>query len=118
MKKIYEHLEYARVGHYEAILESEGIPTLVKNLGASVGTGEIPFTEVFPELWVVNDEDYDRALALLEAYQPPDTTGLTDWTCPQCGERVEKEFGECWNCSTLRPPAPGGTDENAPESAS
>ena len=114
MKKIFEHMEYARVGHYEAILESEGIPTLVKNLGASVGTGEIPFTEIFPELWVVNDEDYDRALHLLESYQPPDTAGVTDWTCPECGEFVEKEFGECWNCSTVRPSGETESDEIEP----
>ncbi len=103
MKKIYEHLEFARVGHFQAILESEGIATLIKNQSAQVGAGEIPFTEVFPELWVVDDNDYDRALKLLEEYQPPDTEKLTDWTCPKCGEFVEKEFGECWNCGTVRP---------------
>jgi hypothetical protein len=107
MKKIYEHIEYARVGHYQAILESEGIDTVVKNLEAQVGAGEIPFTEVFPELWVSNDADYDRAMELLEAYQPPDTSTLTDWTCAKCGEAVDKEFGECWNCGTIRPDEEG-----------
>lgn len=102
MKKIYEHIEYARVGHYQAILESQGIATLIKNLGAQAGAGEIPFTEVFPELWVVDDSEYDHALKLLEEYQPPDTDLLTDWTCPKCGEHVEKEFGECWNCGAVR----------------
>jgi rubrerythrin len=103
MRKIYEHYEYPRVGHFQSILEEAGIPTLIKNLDASSGAGEIPFTEVFPELWVVEDTDYDRALALLETHQPPDPTHLGDWVCPQCGEAVEKEFGECWNCGTLRP---------------
>ena len=103
MRKIYEHLEYARVGHYQGILETAGIPTMVKNLGASGAVGEIPFTEVFPELWVVEDGDYDRALELLEAYREPDTANLPDWTCPRCGEAVEKQFGECWNCGASRP---------------
>lgn len=103
MKKIYEHIEYSRVGHFQAILEEEGIATMIKNLGASVGAGEIPFTEVFPELWVVNDEDYDRALSVLESYQPPKIEEATDWICPTCGEEVGKEFGECWNCGRLRP---------------
>lgn len=103
MRKIYEHIEFARVGHYQSILESNGIATLIKNTGASIGTGEIPFTETFPELWVVEDSEYDRAMELLEDYQPPDTSDLTDWTCPNCGESVEKQFGECWNCGTDRP---------------
>jgi predicted RNA-binding Zn-ribbon protein involved in translation (DUF1610 family) len=25
------------------------------------------------------------------------------WTCPQCGERVDDNFGSCWNCQTDRP---------------
>ena len=103
MRKIYEHIEYARVGHYQSILESNGIATLVKNTGAAMGTGEIPFTETFPELWVVEDGEYDRAMALLTDYEPPDTSGLTDWKCPKCGETIEKQFGECWNCGTDRP---------------
>ena len=103
MRKIFEHFEYARVGHYQGILESEGIPTLVKNTGASIGTGEIPFTEIFPELWVVNDSDYDRAMALLEDYRTPSTENLSDWTCPKCGEEIEKQFSECWKCGEDRP---------------
>lgn len=103
MKKVYEHIDFARVGHFQSILESDGIKTMIKNLGASVGIGEIPFTEVFPELWVVNDEDYERAMAALESYTPPETEDTTDWTCPSCGEYVEKQFGECWNCSEPRP---------------
>jgi rubrerythrin len=117
MRKIYEHIEYARVGHFQTILEEAGIPTLVKNLDASVGAGEIPFTEVFPELWVVEDADYDRALALLESYQPPAPGLLDDWVCQKCGEAVEKEFGECWNCGTLRPEYADQLDESGTESA-
>lgn len=119
MRKIYEHMDFARVGHFQSILESEGIATMIKNLGASVGIGEIPFTEVFPELWVVNDEDYNRAMTALESYQPPEIENTTDWTCPACGEFVEKQFGECWNCGELRPPAQGKeSPPDPPESAS
>jgi len=25
------------------------------------------------------------------------------WTCPECGERVDDNFGSCWNCQTERP---------------
>ena len=26
------------------------------------------------------------------------------WTCPRCGEDVESQFSECWNCGSERPP--------------
>jgi hypothetical protein len=25
------------------------------------------------------------------------------WTCPQCGERIEGQFGVCWQCGAERP---------------
>ena len=25
------------------------------------------------------------------------------WTCPNCGEQVEKNFAACWNCEAERP---------------
>jgi ribosomal protein S27AE len=25
------------------------------------------------------------------------------WTCPKCGEQVEKNFAACWNCEAERP---------------
>ena len=41
-------------------------------------------------------------MAALKSYRPPETEEATDWTCPTCGEFVEKEFGECWNCGRPR----------------
>ena len=103
MRKIYENFDYAKVGHYESILNAEGIPTHVKNLGASIGLGEIPFTQIYPELWVVNDSDYDRAIELLKPIHELQTQEFKDWKCTECGAEVEGNFGECWNCGTLRP---------------
>jgi predicted RNA-binding Zn-ribbon protein involved in translation (DUF1610 family) len=25
------------------------------------------------------------------------------WTCPNCGEQIEKDFAVCWNCEAERP---------------
>ena len=25
------------------------------------------------------------------------------WICPKCGDRVDDNFGSCWNCQTERP---------------
>lgn len=103
MRKIYENLEFTRVGHYQSVLEAAGIKTWVNNLGASFLAGEIPQWEVCPELWVVNDADYDTALEILRPLHHPDLPTAPDWTCPHCGETVPGSLGECWNCRTPEP---------------
>ena len=27
------------------------------------------------------------------------------WTCPKCGEAIEPQFTECWNCGASKPEA-------------
>jgi hypothetical protein len=109
MRKIYEHIDHSRVGLYQSILESAGIRTHLKNVGASIGMGEIPFTQLFPELWVVEDSDYDHAIAILKPYHEHGFPVDSDWQCPGCGEGVDGAFGECWNCQAPRP-VPGGAE--------
>ena len=114
MRKIYEHIEFERVGHFQSILESVGISTHIKNLGASGAAGEIVFTQVYPELWVVNDSDYDRALEVLEPYYRQETTVGPDWVCSSCGSEVGGAFGECWKCQAPAPRLePGDCGEEA-----
>jgi len=106
MRKIYENLDFTHVGYYQSILEEAGIPTHIKNLGASSVMGEVPFTEVYPELWVVRDEDYERALDLLKPYdtaKPDPAREAAPWVCPACGSKVDGVFTECWNCGTDKP---------------
>ncbi|MBK1827140.1 DUF2007 domain-containing protein [Haloferula rosea] len=94
------------VGHFQSILESEGIRTEVRNEGGSSLAGEVPFTQVFPELWVIEPEDTERAKQLIETYLAEDSRSsatLKPWTCPNCAETVTAELAECWNCGTPFP---------------
>lgn len=107
MRKIYENADFTPVGYFQSILEEAGIPTFLKNMGASMGMGEIPFFEVYPELWVVNDEDYDRAIDVLGPYYAQQRAGpeapVPNWFCPSCDVEVEGSFEECWKCGASRP---------------
>lgn len=102
MKHIYTHIEYSRVGHYQAVLEEKGIQTLVKNKDAAIGMGEIPVVEIWPELWVVNDEDFEKAVEILKELNDVLERKIEPWVCQNCGKTVEYGFGECWNCGTLK----------------
>ncbi len=80
------------------ILEQAGILNTIKNQTTSMLAGEIPFAEVFPELWVLDDTDYDRARELLDGWSKAGTREGSEWTCSGCGEKHTSEFTSCWNC--------------------
>jgi hypothetical protein len=66
MRKVYEDQDMTMVGFYQSLLEDEGIETLVKNEYAQLAMGEIPFTQVYPELWVSDDSRYQDAVELIQ----------------------------------------------------
>lgn len=105
MKKVYENLEYAMVGHMKSILESKDIRCEIRNEGGVSVAGEVPFTQVYPELWVLSNADVPKAKAFIEEFRKTLDTGppAADWTCSSCGESVEGQFSECWNCSKPAP---------------
>lgn len=82
----------------QSVLESHGIPTFIKNQFASSVMGEVPFVEVCPQLYILNDRDLDRARQLLPP-ELPAPAQAEDWICPQCGVAIEGQFGQCWNCA-------------------
>lgn len=102
MKKVASRESLSYLGHLKALLEQEGIPTLIRNEGLAGALGEIPFLECWPELMVVDDEDEPRAKRLIAAYEAPGEPG-PDWRCPNCGEENEGHFGRCWNCGHSAP---------------
>ncbi|CAN5511859.1 hypothetical protein BH20VER1_BH20VER1_03450 [soil metagenome] len=100
MRKIFESSDSVRVGQYQSMLESDGIRTFVKNLNQSSLMGEVPFAEVYPELWIVEEGDFEEAQRLLASYTSAGSGRVADWICPRCGEEVPKELGQCWKCDT------------------
>ncbi len=105
--KVYENIDFSRVGHFQSILESRGIKTEIRNEGGSGVAGEVPFTQVYPELWVFSNADEKPAREIIARYRrenPAEPPGPA-WTCANCGESVDGEFAECWNCSQPAPEA-------------
>ena len=105
MRLVFENIDFTVVGHMQTLLEAEGIRTDLRNAGSAGLAGEVPYTQVYPELWVLDNADETRARAIIKDYQEKseDTPAGPDWTCPKCGETVEGVFAECWNCGTTAP---------------
>lgn len=67
MRKVYEDQDMTMLGYYQSLLDEAGIETMVKNEYAQQAAGEVPFTQVYPELWVMEDASYDKAVKLIRA---------------------------------------------------
>jgi len=94
--------ERTQAGLLKELLEREGINCLLRNDQLSSALGEIPFLECLPELWVVDDEVYPRAKQLLENWLSGEGEMTEPWTCPNCGEQHDGQFGSCWKCGAGR----------------
>lgn len=86
----------------QEIFSQEGIDCLLRNADLALALGEIPMTECFPELWVVDDEAFPRARLLLEGWLKEGNPEAGPWQCPNCGEFLDGDFGACWSCDTER----------------
>ena len=89
----------------KGLLESRGIPSEIRGEALFGSRGEIPFMEALPEVWVLNDGQAAEAVEFLRA-RSADPTAAVDpaafWRCAKCGESVEAQFTECWQCGTPR----------------
>ena len=99
MKKLTSVASTILIHHFRNVLEAEGIPCEVRNEHLGSVLGEIPFVETWPQLWVLNDLDYDRAKQLISE-QALDESPVRPWQCKSCGEENEGQFAACWNCGT------------------
>jgi len=102
MQKLFVSQMLVEVESLKDVLEQEGILCTIKNQQGSSLAGEVPFAEVFPELWVVNNDDFSKAQEFLEHWGDAQPAEVTDWTCLSCGEFHEKDFTTCWKCGKVR----------------
>jgi len=104
MIKVFEDFDISLVGYYQSILEANGIETFLKNQFGTSGAGELPFIEVIPQIWVLDEGDVDQARALIVELRNTDNiVNPSPWDCKECGEPQEPAFTHCWKCSATRP---------------
>ena len=96
MRRVYSSFNLLAVHHAKNVLETEGIRSTVRNEHLSSAMGELPPAECQAELWVLRDDDAPRAERLLR--DGAQTAGRP-WRCAACGEVLEPQFTQCWNCS-------------------
>jgi hypothetical protein len=102
MKLVYTHENRLLVNNAQNMLESRRINTLLKNEYAAGAMGDIAPIDSWMELWVLDEKDYQQAIALLNVLLNRLTTDTAreDWLCSQCDEHNDAAFDFCWKCKT------------------
>jgi len=101
MKLIYTNENRFLVGNAKNIVENSGMEVILKNEYAAGGTGELSPLDTWPELWVVNDSDYEKAVKLIDSALSPENA--TEWRCGNCSEINDASFEFCWKCHGRNP---------------
>ena len=102
MKKLTSAESLITINHYKNLLASEGINAHIRNEHLGGILGEMPFQDVWPELWVENPLDYDRALQLIDGDNLLQESPAAAWRCRACDADNEGQFAACWQCGTAQ----------------
>jgi hypothetical protein len=69
-----------------------------EQLAGAVG-GLAPL-DIWPELWVHDADELEQARLLIAAAMTKSETQQTAWICHACGEKIDPQFTQCWQCDT------------------
>ena len=84
------------------VLQMEGIASEVRTPFLGAARGDIPATECWSELWVLDDREAERASSVIRSALEPSGPAESVWKCRSCGEESEAQFGACWQCGSAR----------------
>lgn len=96
MKVIYTNESSFLVNNIKNLVEAEKIQVFIKNEYAQGAVGEISVFDSWPELWIVNDSDFERAVDIVESSRK--SNNKAQWTCTHCNEDNDASFEICWKC--------------------
>ncbi|MFT5082477.1 MAG: hypothetical protein ACI9Y1_000502 [Lentisphaeria bacterium] len=98
MKLIFSHQNPMIVENIKNIVELDGVETILKNASLAGAAGELAPMDTWPEVWVVNDDHYQRAIALVNSVS--DSKNTVEWVCGKCSEKNDAAFEVCWKCQS------------------
>lgn len=98
MQRVFTSSDPVLCGLLRSVLESAGIRCLLRNQYLHGAVGELPANECWPQVWVLDEADAPRAQRLIGETLPREGASGEVWTCPGCGEVLEPQFRQCWQC--------------------
>jgi hypothetical protein len=98
MKMVYSNESLFLVNNVKNLIDAQGISTFIKNEFSQGAIGEISAFDAWPEVWIKNDKDLERATEIINELQSNNEG--EDWVCQKCSEQNASSFEVCWNCGS------------------
>lgn len=102
MKRIYAAQNHVLLVLLRDALTVSGIRCMIRNEWLSGAAGELPPIECWPELWIADEDQYEWARKIVTETLEAANQQWPAWRCAQCGESLEGQFTQCWNCGRVR----------------
>ena len=99
MKILFSSPQNQEVERLKNALNEAAIQCEVRNENAYTF---FPGAEFYPELWVLNEGDFQKATELRDALLKLASAPANSWICNACGEESEGQFTACWKCGAIR----------------
>ena len=98
MKRLYQAGDLPEAYLIADMLRHDGLDVRILNEHARGGMGDLPFTETYPEVWIISEVDWDRAQNVLDRFRSAQYTSAV--FCSECREENPGTFELCWKCGT------------------
>ena len=69
MKKVFTHENRLIVYNVKNLIEEQGVACMIKNEFSAGGVGELAPFETWPEVWILDDDQYERVVRIIEHIQ-------------------------------------------------
>lgn len=107
MKQVYIAQNPPDAHLLAGILQEYGISCKILGEDLWTARGALPISQdTQPTIWIQDDSRYEQAEKLVRQYENKTltaNTGDNPWQCPNCGEEIEAQYTDCWQCGTSRP---------------
>ena len=100
MTRVYSAPHALVLGNLRNALLLEGIESEIRTPFLGAARGDLPFTECWSELWVLDDALARSATAVIRRALASSEPEAPSWKCPGCGEEIEGQVTACWHCGT------------------
>ncbi|KAA6187423.1 DUF2007 domain-containing protein [Thiohalocapsa marina] len=102
MQRLYQAGDRIEAQLLSDLLDRHLIDNTVLGDYLTGAVGELP-ADVYPGVWIIHDQDLERAQALLQAFlADARREPRSSWVCHGCGELVDGAFDLCWRCGHAR----------------
>ena len=107
MKQVYIAQDPPDAHFVAGILQQYGISCEIRGEDLWGARGALSVSpDTLPTIWIRDDNRYEEARNLVRQIENKTlaaNTGDSPWQCPNCGEEMEAQYTDCWQCGTGRP---------------